>query len=49
MSKRYVNLKTILSRSKAILLRDNGNVMMPEDGEELFWLDLVQLPTGSYT
>ena len=47
MRKRYVNLKTIPSRSKAILSEDNGDVMMSNERAEPFWLELVRLPTGS--
>ena len=45
MRKRYVNLKTILSRSKTILSGANGDVIMPKDSEEPFWLELARLPT----
>ncbi len=47
MRKRYVNLKRIATRSKAILSGDSGDVMMPQESEKPFWLDLVRLPTGS--
>jgi len=40
MRKRYVNLKTILSRSKTILSGDNGDVIKPKESEEPFWLEL---------
>ena len=36
MRKRYVNLKTILSRSQTFLSGENGDVIMPEESEELF-------------
>jgi len=38
MRKRYVNLKTILSRSKTILSGVNGDVIKPKESEEPFWL-----------
>jgi len=40
-------MKTLLSRSKTFLSGDNGNVIMPKESEEPFWLELVRLPTGS--
>jgi hypothetical protein len=40
MRKRYVNLKTIPSHSKTILSGDKGDVMMPKESEEPFWLEL---------
>ncbi len=47
MRKRYVNPKTIPSRSKVILSGDSGDVMMPKESEELFLSGLVGIPTGS--
>ena len=41
-------MKTILSRSKTILSGANGDVMMPKEIEEPFWLEFVWLPTGPY-
>ena len=46
MRKRYVNLKTIRSRSQTILSGENGDVIMPEEIEKLFRSELVRLPTG---
>ena len=47
MRKRHVNLKTIPSRSKAILSGDGGDTIKPKESEGLFWSELVRLPTGS--
>ena len=45
MRKRYVNVKTLPSRSKTILSGANGDVIRPKESEEPFWLELARLPT----
>ena len=47
MRKRYVNVKTLPSRSKTILSGANGDVIRPKESEEPFWLEFLLLPTGS--
>ena len=47
MRKRYVNVKTLPSRSKTILSGANGDVIRPKESEEPFYLEFLLLPTGS--